>query len=143
VRTTFVSCAHIHRAKFWFLHYYLLRAIFVSSVDFSCAFHSTCCTMPKFSMPSPHTTTLCAPLIKLSGDNRNAHHTHTNKIPLRSTNIDHITHAISTRVHTVHTLLCVCTLHASIMHASLNPNCTMLNLACAPAHQHFFAWRQK
>jgi hypothetical protein len=82
MRTTFVSHTNIHRVQFWFLHYYLLRAIFVSRVDISCAFHSTHCTMPEFSTPPLRTNTLCLPLTKLSHDNIYPHCAHTNQTPL-------------------------------------------------------------
>jgi hypothetical protein len=84
--------------------------IFVSHTDIPHTFHSTCCTMPNFSMPPPHTNTLHAPLTKLSRDNIYPHCTRTNQTPLRSANTVHTTHAIIMCVHTTCTLLCICTL---------------------------------
>jgi hypothetical protein len=80
------------------------------------AFHSTRCTMPKFSMPPPRTNTLRAPLTKLSRDNIYPHCARTNQTPLRSANTAH--HA---------PLLCVCT-------PCNAPYCICV---CTPhAHQH-------
>jgi hypothetical protein len=53
-----VSRANIHRTQFWFLHYFLLHAVFVSHDDIPCTFHSTHCTMPKFSTPPLRTNIL-------------------------------------------------------------------------------------
>jgi hypothetical protein len=109
VRTIFVLCANIHRTQFWFLHYYLLHKIFVSRPDILRAFYSTCCTMTKFSTLPSHTNTLRAPLTKLLYDNIFLYCTCTNQTPLRYTNTAHTTRAIIMCVHTVHTLLYICT----------------------------------
>jgi hypothetical protein len=85
--------------------------------------------MPKFSMSRLRTKTLRAPLTKLSCDNIYPHCACSYQTPLCCANISHNTHAIIMNVHTVHT---------SYAYA----HCTMLNLARAPAHQHFFARRQ-
>jgi hypothetical protein len=73
---------------------------FVSHANILCALHSMCCTMPKFSMPPPCTSTLRAPLIKLSRDNIYPHCACTNKIPLCSVNTAHTMCAIIMCVHT-------------------------------------------
>jgi hypothetical protein len=122
----FVSHANIHHAKFWFLHYYLLHAIFVLCTDIPCAFHSMHCTIPNFSMPPPCTNTLHASLTKLSRDNINPHCVCTNKIPLRSANMR----------TPLAPLLCVCAPYYAYAHHAI------LYLVRAPAHQHFFAQRQ-
>jgi hypothetical protein len=109
VRTTFLSHANTHRVQFWFLHYYLLHAVFVSCSNIPCTFHYMHCTMPKFSISPLCTNTLHAPLTKLLHDNIYPHCTCTNQTPLRSTNTTHTMHAIIMCVHTAHTLLCVCT----------------------------------
>jgi hypothetical protein len=86
------------------------------------------CTMQKFSMPPPCTSTLRTSLTKLSPDNIYPHCARTNKIPLRSVNIVYTTHAIITHMHTV---------RASIMHAPLNLHPTMLNLMRTFAYRYF------
>jgi hypothetical protein len=77
--------------------------------------------MPNFNMTPPCTNTLRVPLTKLSWDNIYPHCVRTKKIPLRSTNTAHTTQAIIMCLHTVHTLLCVCTPHnAKFMHILVN-----------------------
>jgi hypothetical protein len=67
------------------------------------------CTMPKFSIPLPHTNTLRAPLTKRLHANIYPHCVCTNQTPLRSANIMHTTRIIIISVHTTHTFLCICT----------------------------------
>jgi hypothetical protein len=81
---------------------------FVSHTNIPHAFHSTRCTMPKFSTPPLRNNTLRVPLTKLSRDNIYPHCARTNKIPLRYVNIAHTTCAIFLCVHTAHTLLLMC-----------------------------------
>jgi hypothetical protein len=137
-----VSRTNIHRAEFWFLHYYLLCTIFVSRMGIPCTFHSTRCTMPKFSMPPPCTNTLCTPLTKLSRDNIYPYCACTDETPIRFANTTHTMDAIIMCVHTTHTLSCVCTPCTSITHASLYSHCAMLNLARTPTYQHLSMWSQ-
>jgi hypothetical protein len=108
-----ISTAH----SFWFLHYYLLRTVFVSHADIPHTFHSTRCTMPKFSTPPPRTNTLRAPLTKLSRDNIYPHCARTNQTPLRSANTAHTTHTIIMCVHTAHLIMCTHT-HIMCMHTA-------------------------
>jgi hypothetical protein len=96
----------------------MLCASFLSHVNILRALHSMRCTIPNFSTLPPRTSTLRAPLIKLSRDNIYPHFARTNKIPLRSVNTAHIT----------------C---ANITHVPLNLYYTMLNLVRTPEHQYF------
>jgi hypothetical protein len=86
------------------------------------------CTMPKFSTPTPRTSSLRAPLTKLSCDNIYSHCMCTNKIPLCYVNTAHTTCTISMSVHTA------C---ASITHAPLNLHHTMLILVHTHVRQNF------
>jgi len=126
--TTFVLCTNIHGAIFLFLHHYMLRTVFVTQADIPRTFHSTRCTMSKFSTPPQCTNTLHVPLTKLLRDNIYPHCVCTNKIPLHPVNTVHITRAIIMHVHTTHT---------NITHALFNMHCAMINLVCIPAHQYF------
>jgi hypothetical protein len=93
-----------------------------------CTFYSTCYTMPKFSTLPPRTSTLRAPLTKLSCDNIYPHCARTNKIPLSSVNIMHTTHTIIMHAPNART---------SITHAPLNMHCAMLNLVCTSTCRYF------
>jgi hypothetical protein len=97
-----------------------------------------CCTMPKFIMPPPCTSTPRAPLIKFSYDNIYPHCKHTKKIYLLSVNTVHTTHTIIMHVHTACAIIMrVHTAHTSITHVPLNPHHTMLNLVRTPTRQNF------
>jgi hypothetical protein len=113
-----MSCANTHRAlistahSFCTMHQYQPRAVFVPHTDIPHAFHSTCCTIPKVSMPH-HTPILCA------------HHS----LNCRATTFTHIVRATTILHYIVPTLytprvslLCVCTLR----------NAKFITTSCTP-----------
>jgi hypothetical protein len=105
---TLLFCrAPISTTQFWFLHYSLLHAIFVSCTDIPHTFHSMHCTMPEFSMLQPHTNTLHTPLTKLSCNNIYPYCACTNQTPLCFANTAH--HALHYYVcaHRAHLITCM------------------------------------